>query len=302
MASALSLALFLRCKHRLHMASQFLHQSNLIFFNDQHQHLNSRCLQWKNVFASNDIIAFVNDNMALVCQTIQTRTASSWVSTLEEFLIAPNIFSNRKQCGMHVFSTLPIMAVFLVNLFVASELPRHFPIEVCANFCLAKLLSQGWSDVQLPFAPGGICEDVLSTWLLKTVADTKTFKDAKFAKRILGHDGGQHVVMTWREHMQQQLSISQIECECVIEHQICIKQLCSNTCIQATEGQHNNIKQHICNWKWTHCPDTVSDEHTHTHTHLIDCEGIHNCWKSNVEGVEVFADNNVKQVAAFRIL
>ena len=156
------------------------------------------------------------------------------------------------------------MAVFLVNLFVASELPRHFPIGVCAHFCLAKLLSQGWSDVQLPFAPGGICEDVLSTWLLKTVADTKTFKDAKFAKRILGHDGGQHVVMTWREHMQQQLSISQIECECVIEHQICIKQLCSNTCIQATEGQHNNIKQHICNWKWTHCPDTVSDEHTHT--------------------------------------
>ena len=33
---------------------------------------------------------------------------------------------------------------------------------------------------------------------------------------------------------------------CVIEHQICIKQFCLNTCIQATEGQHNNIKEPIC--------------------------------------------------------
>ena len=75
-ASALSMAFFLRCKQRLHMASQFLHQSNLIFFNDQHQHLISRCLQCKNILASTGITAFVNDNMALVCQTIQTRTAS----------------------------------------------------------------------------------------------------------------------------------------------------------------------------------------------------------------------------------
>ena len=36
--------------------------------------------------------------------------------------------------------------------------------------------------------------------------------------------------------------------------------------------------------------------------YLTDREGIHNCWKSNVEGVEVLVDNNVKQVAALWIL